>query len=75
MIASQTGFYQPHGQGYRIGHYVYSGTLFMSGNPNRYFRSKETGEYFQDKFQFRSNLTITAGLAFRLDGRLYGEKW
>jgi len=51
-------------QGQLIDDYVYAGTLFMSGNPNRYFRSKETGEYFQDKFQFRSNLTITAGLRF-----------
>jgi hypothetical protein len=51
-------------QGQLINDYVYAGTLFMSGNPNRYFRSKETGEYFQDKFQFRSNLTITAGLRF-----------
>jgi len=51
-------------QGELINDYVYAGTLFMSGDPNRYFRSKETGEYFQDKFQFRSNLTITAGVRF-----------
>ena len=32
------------------------------GNPNRYWRTNETGEYIQDKFQMRSNLSITAGL-------------
>ena len=36
----------------------------LSGNPNRYWRSNETGEYIQDKFQFRPNLAITAGLRF-----------
>jgi len=51
-------------QGELIDDYVYAGTLFMSGDPNRYFRAKETGEYIQDKFQMRSNLSITAGLRF-----------
>ena len=48
--------------------YLYSGTLFLTGNPNRYFRSNETGEYIQDKFQLRSNLSITAGLRFDWEG-------
>ncbi|MGD0963403.1 MAG: TonB-dependent receptor [Candidatus Acidiferrales bacterium] len=48
--------------------YLYSGTLFLTGNPNRYFRSNETGEYIQDKFQLRPNLSITAGLRFDWEG-------
>jgi hypothetical protein len=48
--------------------YLYSGTLFLSGNPNRYFRSNENGDYIQDKFQLRSNLSITAGLRFDWEG-------
>jgi hypothetical protein len=57
-------------QGALINDYVYSGTLFLSGDPNRYWRAKETGEYFQDKFQLRSNLTITAGVRFDWMGGL-----
>jgi hypothetical protein len=57
-------------QGALINDFVYAGTLFMSGDTNRYWRSKETGEYFQDKFQLRSNLTITAGLRFDWMGGL-----
>ena len=55
-------------QGELFDDWLYSGTLFMSGDPNRYFRAKETGEYFQDKFQFRSNLAITAGIRFDWNG-------
>jgi Carboxypeptidase regulatory-like domain/TonB dependent receptor len=62
MIASQT--INQFLQGELIDDYVYSGTLSLSGNPNRYFRSNETGEYIQDKFQFRSNLTVTGGVRF-----------
>jgi hypothetical protein len=51
-------------QGALFNDYLYTGTLVLAGNPNRYFRSNETGEYIQDKFQLRSNLTITAGLRF-----------
>ena len=57
-------------QGQLTNDYVYTGTYFMSGDPNRYWRAKETGEYFQDKFQFRTNLTITAGVRFDWDGAL-----
>ena len=57
-------------QGKLINDYIYAGTLFMSGDTNRYWRTKETGEYFQDKFQFRSNIAITAGVRFDWDGAL-----
>ncbi len=57
-------------QGELTNDYIYAGTYFMSGNPNRYWRANETGEYFQDKFQFRSNLAITAGLRFDWMGGL-----
>jgi hypothetical protein len=50
--------------------YLYNGTYFLSGNPNRYWRANETGEYLQDKFQMRSNLTITAGVRFDWNGGL-----
>jgi Carboxypeptidase regulatory-like domain len=48
--------------------YLYAGTLYLTGNPNRYWRANETGEYIQDKFQMRSNLSIIAGLRFDWDG-------
>jgi hypothetical protein len=50
--------------------YLYAGTIILNGNPNRYWRSNETGEYIQDKYQMRSNLSITAGLRFDWDGGL-----
>lgn len=45
-------------------------TTFLQGNANRYYRSNETGWYLQDKFQFRSNLSFTAGLRFDYHGGL-----
>lgn len=50
--------------------YLYNGTLWLIGNPNRYWRAKENGEYLQDKFQMRSNLALTAGVRFDWDGGL-----
>ena len=50
--------------------YLYNGTYFLSGNPNRYWRTKETGEYLQDKYQMMSNFTITAGVRFDWNGAL-----
>jgi hypothetical protein len=66
MITAQTA--NQFLQGKLFNDYLYAGTLFLSGNPNRYFRANETGEYIQDKFQFRSNLAITAGLRFDWQG-------
>jgi hypothetical protein len=50
--------------------YIYNITALLVGNANRYWRANETGEYFQDKFQLKSNLAITAGLRFDWDGGL-----
>ena len=50
--------------------YIYNVTALIVGNPNRYWRANETGEYFQDKFQWKSNLTITAGVRFDWNGGL-----
>jgi Carboxypeptidase regulatory-like domain/TonB dependent receptor len=45
-------------------------STFLQGDANRYYRSNETGLYLQDKFQLRSNLSVTAGLRFDDHGGL-----
>jgi Carboxypeptidase regulatory-like domain len=45
-------------------------TTLLQGDANRYYRSNETGSYIQDKFQIRSNLSISAGLRFDYHGGL-----
>jgi len=45
-------------------------TTFLQGDANRYYRSNETGWYLQDKFQFRPNLSFSAGLRFDYHGGL-----
>jgi Carboxypeptidase regulatory-like domain/TonB dependent receptor len=45
-------------------------TTFLQGDANRYYRSKETGMYLQDKFQIRPNLSFSAGLRFDYHGGL-----
>ncbi len=45
-------------------------TKFLQGNANRYYRAGEAGAFVQDKFQIRSNLSLTAGLRFDWDGGL-----
>jgi Carboxypeptidase regulatory-like domain/TonB dependent receptor len=45
-------------------------TAYLQGDANRYYRSKETGMFLQDKYQIRSNLSLTAGLRFDDHGGL-----
>jgi hypothetical protein len=45
-------------------------TSFLQGNAIRHYLSHETGEYVQDKFQLRPNLSVTAGLRFDYHGGL-----
>src|SRR5208282_3552131 len=45
-------------------------TNFLNGDANRYYRNRETGEYIQDKFQIRTNLSISLGLRFDYHGGL-----
>jgi carboxypeptidase family protein/TonB-dependent receptor-like protein len=68
MIASED-FTQFLG-GALIDNYSYNITATINGNANRYWRANETGEYIQDKFQWHSNLTITAGVRFDWNGGL-----
>lgn len=46
---------------------VRSGSLLL-GDTQRYYRSSDFGGYVQDKWQARSNLSITAGLRYDFDG-------
>ena len=45
-------------------------TTFLQGNANRHYRANETGEYVQDKYQLRTNLSVTAGLRWDYNGGL-----
>ena len=45
-------------------------TSFLNGNANRYYRSKETGLYVQDKFQIAPTLSLSLGLRWDYHGGL-----
>ena len=54
----------------------YIASTFLQGDANRYYRSNEDGLYLEDKFQLRTNLSISAGLRFDDHGGLtekYGK--
>jgi hypothetical protein len=57
-------------EGQLVDNFLYGTTSTITGNANRYWRANETGEFFQDKYQVRTNLTVTAGLRFDWDGGL-----
>ena len=61
-------------QGLVTANYDFNTTTFLQGNGDRYFRSNETGLYLQDKYQIRSNLSITAGIRYDLNGS-FSEKY
>jgi hypothetical protein len=43
-------------------------STYLQGDANRYYRANETGEFIQDKFQIRPNLSVSAGLRFDYHG-------
>ena len=49
---------------------VRTGSTFLQGASNRYYRAKDFGGFVQDKWQARPNLSITAGIRYDYDGPL-----
>ena len=45
-------------------------TSFLQGDANRYFRAGQTGLYVQNKYQLRSNLSVTLGVRYDWNGGL-----
>ncbi len=52
----------------------FQSTAFLLGNASRYYRAGQSGEYIQDKFQIRPNLSLTGGVRFDWDGG-FSEKY
>jgi len=50
--------------------YGFITTSFLQGQGSRYYRSGQTGEYLQDRFEAKSNLSLTFGLRFDWNGGL-----
>ncbi len=57
-------------QGILTPNFIFQTTAFLLGNASRYYRANQTGEYIQDKFQIRPNLSLTGGLRFDWDAGL-----
>jgi Carboxypeptidase regulatory-like domain/TonB dependent receptor len=49
-------------------------TAYLQGDANRYLRAGSTGFYVQDKYQFRSNLSVTLGLRYDWNGGFTEKK-
>ena len=45
-------------------------TSFLQGDANRYYRANQLGTYFQDKWQIKPTLSLTAGVRYDWDGGL-----
>ena len=48
----------------------FTASTFLQGNGSRYYRAKQTGLFAQDKFQLKTNLSITAGVRYDWNGGL-----
>jgi Carboxypeptidase regulatory-like domain len=49
-------------------------TSYLQGNANRYLRAGQTGLYVQDKYQLKSNLSVTFGVRYDWNGA-FSEKY
>jgi hypothetical protein len=49
---------------------VATGSTFLQGASSRYYRANNIGAFVQDKWQLRSNLSLTGGVRFDYDGPL-----
>ena len=47
-----------------------SRSSFLQGASNRYYRANDIGGFVQDKWQVRSNISVTAGARYDFDGPL-----
>lgn len=48
----------------------FSGTSFLQGDADRYYRANQLGSYVQDKFQVTPRLSLTAGIRYDWNGPL-----
>ena len=46
----------------------YVTTSYLQGDANRYLRAGQSGAYIQDKYQLKSNLSVTLGLRYDWNG-------
>jgi hypothetical protein len=48
----------------------FTGTSFLQGDANRYYRANQVGTYLQDKFSVTPRLSLTAGIRYDWNGPL-----